>query len=307
MILTVTLNAALDATYHVDGVEWGGVNRVDSVSGRAGGKGINVARVLVALGQEAVITGFAGGVTGDAIRREAVSAGMTDRLVHIAAESRRTLAVVEPTRATVFNEPGPSVSQHEWAAFVTAFGGLLDGCRAVVLSGSLPPGVPTDAYAVLIALARRSGVPVLLDAQGEALKAGLAAGPAIAKPNAHEVEAVTGVPCHELDEAMAAATWLRSSGADAAVVTRGADGMVASTPEGRWLALPPERVNGNEVGAGDASAAALALGLAEGRPWRDRLADAVAAGAAALRGRMAGDVDLEAYRRFRASVRLDGL
>ena len=307
MILTVTLNAALDVTYRVNGVAWGQVNRVSSVAGRAGGKGINVARVRRAMGREAVITGFAGGPTGEAIRREAAAAGMDERLVPIGGESRRTIAIVEPGRATVFNEPGPEVSPQEWSTFLDAFARLLQGSEAVVLSGSLPPGLSTDAYAALIDMAVRAGVPALLDAEGEPLKAGLAAGPSVAKPNRREMEESTGRAFTSVDAILWGANWLREAGAGAGVVTCGADGIVASDAEGSWLAEAPEHLTGNGTGAGDAVAAALAIGLASHRPWPDCLTDAAAAGAAAVLGPLAGDIDIKSYERFRRGVTLQAL
>jgi len=307
MILTVTLNVALDVTYGLPRIEWRQANRVATVSCRAGGKGVNVARVLHSMGVDVMITGFAGGVTGDAIRADVAAAGIPDRLVRIGGESRRTLVLAEPDHATLFNEPGPQIWSEEWGVFLTTFAGLLVDCQALVLSGSLPPGVPDDAYAALLRMAADAGVPGLLDAEGMPLKAGLAGRPAIAKPNARELEAVVGRSGTSVPDLLHAASELRAWGAESVVVTRGADGLVASTPDGNWAGVAPERVSGNPTGAGDAVAAALVLGLVEGQPWPERLADALALGTAAVRAESAGDVDLEAYRTFRSAVRLKKL
>ncbi len=307
MILTVTLNAALDVTYSLDHAKLGGVNRVTAVSSRAGGKGINVARTLAALGEAGIISGFAGGAAGRAIREDAAATGLLDRLTPIAGESRRTLTIAERDRVTLLNEPGPQVSDQEWKRFVEEFGLLARDCRAVVLSGSLPPGVPEDAYAVLARMAKRASVPSLLDADGEALRAGLRGRPEVVKPNADELASLTGRPCRTVSELVAAAGDLRSAGAEAVVVTRGPGGLLAATDEGTWVGAAPQHMSGNATGAGDAVAAALALGLADGRPWPDRLTDALAIGAAAVAGALAGDVDLDVYRRLRACVRLEKL
>jgi tagatose 6-phosphate kinase len=304
LILTVTLNAALDVTYRLGEVHWDQVNRVEQVSTRAGGKGVNVARVLHALGVDSTVTGLVGGATGDAIRADLAAAGLNDQMVGIAGESRRTVVIVHPRGATVFNEPGAHVSASEWAAFVDRFGELLAGCAAVVLSGSVPPGIPREAYAVLLRMATDAGVQGVLDAQGEALMAGLAGRPAIVKPNQLELGAAVGRPCGSMEDLLAAAGLLRSGGAGAVVVTRGADGLVASTPDGNWTAAAPESVAGNATGAGDAVAAALAVGLLRAQPWPERLVEAVAMGAAAVVGSLAGDIDLASYRGFRAAVHL---
>lgn len=165
-ILTVTLNTALDLTYQVPAVRLHQSNRVAQVAARAGGKGVNVARVLHRLGHPAVVTGLVGGATGGAVRADLATAGPTDALFAVRGETRRTIAVVDPLAAdaTLFNEPGPRITADEWTGFTAHFAALLDaGCRAAVLSGSVPPGLAPDAYATLVALARHRGVPVLLD------------------------------------------------------------------------------------------------------------------------------------------------
>jgi tagatose 6-phosphate kinase len=304
LILTVTLNAALDVTYGLTEVQWDQVNRVEEVHTRAGGKGVNVARVLHTLGVDSTATGFVGGATGDAIRADLAAAGIKDRMIAMAGESRRTVVIAQPRGATVFNEPGAGVSASEWGAFVDGFDELLRGCSVVVLSGSLPRGLPRDAYALLLRIANAAGVHGVLDAQGAELIAGLAGRPAIVKPNVFELESATGRPCGTEEDALTAASLLRAGGADAVVVTRGAEGLVALTSDGSWAATPPESVTGNATGAGDAVAAALAVGIERDQPWPDRLVEAVAMGAAAVKGALAGDIDLAAYRGFRTAVQL---
>lgn len=298
MILTVTLNTALDVTYRVDRLRPHHSHRIHGVAVRAGGKGVNVARVLHALGHEVLATGFAGGMTGAAVQADLAAAGVPEAMVGIDAESRRTVTVVD-VDATVFNEPGPLIGPGEWQRFVDGYSALLPKVRAVVLSGSLPPGVDPDGYAVLADLARRQGVPVVLDADGDALRHGLSGRPAVVTPNAAELAGVVAGPVPE------AAHELRERGAQAVVVSCGPDGLVAVTEAGCWRAVPPERVAGNPTGAGDAVAAALAVGLADGRPWPQRLADAVALGAAAVAAPLAGDFDAHTYRRLLPLVVLE--
>jgi tagatose 6-phosphate kinase len=299
MIVTVTLNLALDVTYTVGEVEWHAANRVRAVAERAGGKGVNVARVLAALGQATLVCGFAGGPTGTAIAEELAAARLDAVLTPIAGHSRRTVAVVDASAgdATGFWEPGPSVSGDEWRDFLRAYDGVLAGARAVVLSGSLPPGAPADAYAQLCRRAAEAGVPAVLDADGDALRAGLAGRPAVIKPNRDELARVAGGR-----DTVAAAEELRAAGAGSVVVSRGPDGMLAVTPEGVWQAVPAERLSGNPTGAGDAAVAALAAGLVGDRTWPERLADAVALSAAAVGAPLAGSFDEELYRRNLARV-----
>ncbi|MFH8386668.1 1-phosphofructokinase family hexose kinase [Kitasatospora sp. NPDC018058] len=299
MILTVTLNAALDITHHLDRLRPHGSNRVRAVAERAGGKGVNVSRVLRALGHPTVVTGLVGGLTGRAIRAELAAAGLTDRMLTVPGESRRTVAVVEESvgDTTILLEPGPVVGAEEWEHFVHHLDTLLPDATAVVLSGSLPRGVPRDAYARLLRRAHAHGVPAVLDADGAALRAALPSGPALIKPNADELAAATG-----RTDPVAAARALQAAGAGAVVASLGADGLIAVTPHGSWRARAPERLAGNPTGAGDAAVAALTLGLVTGTPWPDRLAEAVALSAAAVVAPLAGDFDPAVHRALRPGV-----
>src|SRR5215831_10879927 len=170
MILAVSLNPALDVTHHVAGVDWSGVNRPRQVTVAPGGKALNVARTLRALGSEVLVIGLAGGVTGEAVRAGLAGSGVPGRFTPIAGETRRTFAVVD-TRShdtALFNEPGPAVADGEYREFLVMYENALPGCDAVVLSGSLPPGLPPDTYAGLAARAAAVAVPVVLDAGGPA-------------------------------------------------------------------------------------------------------------------------------------------
>ncbi|MFJ8676477.1 1-phosphofructokinase family hexose kinase [Streptomyces sp. NPDC093589] len=292
MILTVTLNAALDITHHVTRLQPHTTHRVTDVAERPGGKGLNVSRVLAALGHRTVATGFAGGGTGDALRALLAETDVTDALVPVGGATRRTVAVVDETSGdtTQLNEPGPTVSPAEWETFLGTFRELLGDARAVALCGSLPPCVPVDVYARLTRAARSAGVPVLLDTSGEPLRRGLAARPDLAKPNADELAALTGST-----EPLRAARDARRRGAHAVAASLGAEGMLAVTSDGAWQAAPPQRIAGNPTGAGDSAVAGLLSGLVEELPWPDRLTRAVALSAATVRAPAAGEFDASAY------------
>ncbi|MFF8918500.1 1-phosphofructokinase family hexose kinase [Streptomyces sp. NPDC015032] len=304
MILTVTLNTALDLTYDVPELVPHASHRVSDMSERPGGKGLNVARVLSALGHDTVVTGFAGGSTGAVLRellaapapREtdptAAAAPVTDALVEVAGNTRRTIAVVDRATGdtTQLNEPGPLVTAAEWAALLGRYEELLTGADAVALCGSLPPGIHVGAYAELVRLARTAGVPVLLDTSGEPLRRGIAARPDLIKPNADELARLTGSR-----EPLRATRDARRRGAHGVVASLGPDGMLAVTPDGTWQAAPPAKVLGNPTGAGDSAVAGLLSGLVEGLSWPDRLRRAVALSTATVLSPTAGDFDRAAY------------
>ncbi|MFE7467364.1 1-phosphofructokinase family hexose kinase [Streptomyces sp. NPDC057499] len=298
MILTVTLNTALDLTYSVPELVPHASHRVREMSERPGGKGLNVSRVLAALGHDTVVTGFVGGPTGTRLRELLATAGpssgarITDALVTVAGNTRRTVAVADRAGGdtTQFNEPGPHITADEWAALLHRYTELLTGADAVALCGSLPPGIHVGAYAELVRAARAARVPVLLDTSGEPLRRGIAARPDLVKPNAEELAQLTGSR-----EPARATRDARRRGAHGVIASLGPDGMLAVTPDGGWQARPPAAVRGNPTGAGDSAVAGLLSGLVEKASWPDRLRRAVALSTATVLSPTAGDFDRAAY------------
>ena len=302
MIVVVCLNPALDVTHHVPTVDWAGVNRPVAVRARPGGKGLNVARTLHALDADVLLMGLIGGITGAGVQAALGALGVPAALTAIAGETRRTFTVVDGAgSAALFSEPGPQVSDGEFAAFRGRYEQALTGTAAVVLSGSLPPGLAATTYAELIDAASAAGVPAVLDTHGDALVHGAAAGPAIVKPNLAELEAMAARRLANPDgvDAMAvtaAAENLRAAGAGSVVASLGPEGLLAVTGDsGRWRARPSTTVAGNGTGAGDAVVAALAHGLAIGRPWDERLRHAVALGTACAAAPVAGEYSHAVY------------
>jgi tagatose 6-phosphate kinase len=295
MILTVTPNVALDITYRVDQLTPGSSHRVRGVKERAGGKGINVASVLHALGHDTMIFGFIGNATAAAVTTDLARGGLAHELIPIEGPTRRSIAVVDSSNgeATLFNEPGPRVPASSWEDLEAMLTARLPEATALVVSGSLPPGADDDACARLVRLAAAHRVTVLVDTVGAALLQAAAAGADIVKANSSELLDTTG-----LSDVTAAALALRRRGAKAVVASLGAAGMTAFTPGGSWRAAPPTRIVGNPTGSGDAATAALIAGAVAGAPWPDRLRDAVALSAAAVTQPTAGSFDLDHYVRF---------
>jgi 1-phosphofructokinase family hexose kinase len=313
MIVVVSLNPAVDITHEVGMADWSGVNRPHAVHVRPGGKGVNVARTLRALGADVTLACLAGGGTGRELVAGLAGTGISLRLTPTAGETRRTFAVADLARGTtaLFNEPGPHVSAGEFTEFFVAYEKTVAGCSAAVLSGSLPPGLDHDAYARLIE-ATPAGLPVLLDSSGQALRLGAAAGPAVVKPNLHELEAVAGTALPDLAAAGRAAgelAGLASAGGrrTAVVATLGAEGLLAITPDEAWHARPACTVPGNPTGAGDAVAAALALGMAGGQDWPQMLRHATALAAATIMAPAAGEFGAADYQRHLAGVQVTEL
>jgi tagatose 6-phosphate kinase len=308
VILVVSLNPALDITYRISDVDWAGVNYPAEVHARPGGKGLNAARVLHALGANVLLLAMTGGHTGNEVRSAFRATGIPAVYAEIGADTRRTFSIVDAGRGDTagFYEAGPPVTAGEYGRFLEHYAAALLRCSAVLLSGTLPGGLPAGTYAELIRLAADANVPAVLDAGGEALRLGAAACPAIVKPNLAELESAVGgplPPTGDLHRVVEAGARLRDLGAGAVVVTLAAEGLIALTAEGIWVARPP-RQEGNPTGAGDAAAAALSYGHVLGQSWPDLLGRTAALGAAAVAAPVAGEFSGPDYERALATVRV---
>lgn len=282
MILTVTLNSAVDKTYTVEQFAIDRVHRPSTWRIVAGGKGINVARVYKALGGEAIATGFIGGSSGNFILEGVRSEGITSDFVRTEGESRICIAILDPINKTQteLNEVGPQITPDEVERLKLKFESLIPGIQYAVLSGSIPPGVPDSIYRELIEIARHHGVRCLLDTSGAALVEGLKAIPFMAKPNVHELAAITGRQLATVEEAVEAAVEVNRSGIEVVAVTLGRDGAFVITKEEAWKCRPPEISFVSAVGSGDAFASAFVYILENGGSVSDALRMGVGAGAA---------------------------
>jgi 1-phosphofructokinase family hexose kinase len=273
MIVTVTLNAALDRTLVVPGFALGASRSVDHGLNLAGGKGLNVARALCALGCPALALGFAGGLTGERVRRSLADEGLPHALTSIEDESRTCTAIVDSDSgvATEINEPGPTVQPREIDAFLASFQRALPDADLVCLSGSLPVGIAADFYAVLLERAREAGVPCTLDSRGPALRHGMRAEPLLAKPNRAEAAELFGADVDPLD-ADAVRRAIPDRAPAALAITLGPEGAVLYSAAGAWRANVPVVRPVDTVGAGDAFVAGLAAGLTRSARGIDMLA-----------------------------------
>lgn len=299
VVLTVTANPAVDATYTVPGIVLGASHRVPAPLYRAGGKGLNVSRVAHQLGFPTLAIATAGGGGGEQLRDDLEAAGIPHHLVPVAAATRRTIALVDTLNNTTsnFNEAGPALSAAEWRALAAAVVGNLAGVQTaggvsrpcvLVGSGSLPQNAPADFYPGLVALAHHAGVPAIIDTSGVGILAAARAGADLLKPNHHELtEAMGGT------DLVAAARRLMALGARRVLLSVGGDGMLAFSADspGYLHARLPAPLAGNPTGAGDAAVAAAAVALANGvTELREILRRAAAWGAAAVLMPGAGEI-----------------
>jgi 1-phosphofructokinase family hexose kinase len=281
--VVVSANTALDVTLLVDGFHPGAIHDLRSAREQAGGKGINVARALLRLGGTPLLAGFLGGATGARVHDEITSLKIAARWVATGRSSRTCYIVVDRARrqSTVLNGSGPSVDGDELAALDALLLSLMQPDTLFIFSGSLPPGVPDDAYANWITRARGGGALTALDASGPPLALALEAQPWLVKVTQAEYREATG----RSDDPVGAATWLLRQGIAHAVVTVGAEGFAYAGAAGHFGVRPPVVETLNAVGSGDTLLAGIAAAILRGQAMPEALrlgAAAAAANAAAL-------------------------
>jgi 1-phosphofructokinase/tagatose 6-phosphate kinase len=303
VIITVTLNAAIDRTLAVPNFRLGHRHRAVESRTFAGGKGVNVARALKLLGRPVIATGLAGGGTGSRILERLAEESILNDFTRIEGESRANLAVIDPTSGeqTEINERGPEVGGEEIDRFLEKLLYLAQGASLCVLAGSVPPGVDAAVYARLTGELRRLGVSAILDTEGEPMRLGLRAEPAVVAPNVVEAEEAVGHEFNDADDFALGLAGLLEMGAGEAVITREA-GCVAIVTEGSERRRyeveiqPLEPVSG--VGSGDCFLAGYVAARYEGGSARDCLAYGVACGAQSTQHIGAGTLDLREVERL---------
>ncbi len=283
MILTVTLNAALDRTLVVPNISLGHQHRATDSLSLPGGKGVNVARALKRLHEPVIATGMAGGRIGAVITEELTAEGILNDFVRCHAESRTSIAIVDPLSGTQMevNEYGPGVDATEIETLFEKLHYLSKAARLVVLAGSLPVGAPEDLYAVIIRELARLDRPAVIDVAGEPLRAALAAGPLLVSPNAREAEEVIGYEFAEESDQIGGATALMEMGAKNALI-HSLTGCVGRFADGRTfqarIDAPIDVVS--TIGSGDAFLAGFLSAWTIGESPETALRTAVACGMA---------------------------
>ena len=289
MIITVTLNPALDKTAHVDMMMAYGLNRLRDIMFDAGGKGINVSALIRSLGGNSITTGFAGGDAGEELLSGISSKRLEADFVRIAGSTRTNLKVVDNSGGlTELNEPGPEIKPEEWFAMEQKLSGYGTAGNTVVLSGSLPAGLGDNTYQKLSAMLRRRGTTVFLDADGKALEYALSSSPDeipdYIKPNRHELlqyfgiaddYTITEVKLVELCQS------LLYKGIKLVALSMGDAGALFVNNNGIWRAEAIQVHVRSTVGAGDSMIGALVYGFEQGLKDEQRFALAMAASAGA--------------------------
>ncbi|GAA0179657.1 1-phosphofructokinase [Clostridium sediminicola] len=295
MIVTVTLNPALDKTMEIDDFSVERVNREKKSRVDAGGKGINVSKVIKELGGASIATGFLAGNSGNFIKEQLDQFGIQNDFVFTNGETRTNLKVVDLKNKTYtdINENGPIISEEDLKNVENKMNKYLVDGSVLVLSGSIPKNLNKDLYCKMIISAKEIGAKVILDADGELLKEGLQAGPYLVKPNIDELERLYGVKLKTNEEIIECAKKLFNYGIEVVVVSLGGEGSIFITEDNTAMVEPIKVDVKSTVGAGDSMVAALALSIDENYLFDKviRLAVASGTGAVTMEGTQAPSID----------------
>lgn len=266
LIITLTANPSIDISYKLDELKIDGVNRTGDVSKTAGGKGLNVSRVLHQLGENVTATGFLGGNHGDFIKTLLDQDDMTHRFSEISGETRDSIAIIHEGKQTEVLEPGPTITPEEESEFIQLFKSLLtDDVSVVTMSGSLPVGLEKDFYSRLIQICVTNGKKVLLDTSGETLVKSVNAEhkPYLIKPNETEILALVdeNSQVESLEDLKRITADSTFDGIEIIVVTLGKDGAFIKYQDRYYKADIPTIEVVNPVGSGDSTVAGFAYAI----------------------------------------------
>lgn len=283
MILTVTLNAAIDKRYVVGDFLENEVNRVSECRYFAGGKGLNVSRCARIIGAQIVATGFAGGHAGKFITDEIGKQGVEPDFVMVQGESRSCINIFDTVRRTQteFLEPGFTVGKDDCDRFIAKYNELLPKCNVVTISGSVPKGVDENMYPLLVQKARENGKKVIVDTSGKLLTEIIKHKPNMIKPNVDEIKMITGKDINSEEDIIAAGMKLIEEGIEQVVVSLGGDGAILIRADGVYKSIVPKIETVNTVGCGDCMTAGFAIAFENKMKPESALRFAAAAASAA--------------------------
>ena len=296
MILTITLNPSVDIAYQLDTFHLDTVNRVENVQKTAGGKGLNVTRVLKQIGEDVVATGFIGGEIGSYVKKQLTRNDIKNSFVEIGSETRNCIAVLHDGKQTEILEQGPTIQEHEALNFIEHLEIILNNVDVVVISGSLPKGLASNYYVEIVELCKKCGVAVVLDCSGEALKKVLESQqkPTVIKPNTEELSQLIGKEVtDDIQELKSVLSGQLFQGIDWIVVSLGAKGAFAKHKDKFYRVRIPKIKVVNPVGSGDSTVAGIAAGLVHALPEAELLKNANVLGMLNAQEEQTGYVNLE--------------
>lgn len=309
MILTVTMNPAIDKIYFVDNYQLGEVHRPSKLIASAGGKGLNVARVSKLVGEEVTATGLLGGSSGQFIHNEVLRLGIKSEFENVLGETRVCINVTDQLNqlCTEVLEPGPTITEEEAYNFINRYRKLAQQANVITLSGSLPKGVPSSFYTKLVEIGGELEKKVLLDSSSTPFIEGVKAQPYLIKPNKDEIKQIYDGDISNIDGISKAIRYFKSIGIEIPVISMGKEGSIAGLKDGIYqLTIPPVDVI-NTVGSGDSFIAGCAVGFERGYSDLDAVKLGTACGTANTQFPQTGYVTKKTVDYFFSQVMINKL
>jgi len=308
MIYTITLNPALDRTLWIQKVRDDVSNRILEEKSFAGGKSVDVSKVLKNLGVDNIALGFVGGFAGRELEGRLLNEGIETDFVRVSGETRTNIIIHETGtgKQLAFNARGPEIKPDELMQFIEQLERLPCG-ELVAIGGSIPLGVSPEIYRKIINLVKRCQAKVVLDVDGEALRQGIKALPNVIKPNIHELSELAGRELKGLDDVVSAARSINQQGVEIVLVSMGAKGILLVSDGQQYLAVPPNVNVESTIGAGDSSVAGFIFGLVQGKDLKQCLIYAAAAGTATTLHQGTALCQKDDFERIVPQVRLSDL
>lgn len=306
MIITLTLNPAVDKTIVINEFQVNGVNRVSSARLDAGGKGINVSKTIEALGEKSKAIGVLAGASGTFIKKQLDLLEIENAFLFIEGETRTNIKIVDPINNfnTDINEKGPDIGEDDLEEVINRTLSILDDKSILVLAGSVPSNIDSSIYKALITKAKEKGARTILDADGELLRKGIEAGPYLVKPNIHELERLYHTKITSTDEAIEVARDIFKYGVEFIVISLGGEGSIFMTRE-EILIVEGIKVDAlSTVGAGDSMVGALAVAAYRGYPLEKAITLAAATSAASVMTSGTEPGELRVIKELEKKVRL---
>lgn len=308
MILAVTMNPSVDIAYPLNQFKLDDVNRVESVRKTAGGKGLNVARVIVQMSENVLATGVLGGTIGEYIIQELNNSSIPNHFLKINQESRNCIAILHEGMQTEILESGPTLSKEDGEAFLAKYKELHSSVSLVTLSGSLPKGLPTHFYCEMVRVSREKGIPVIVDTSGEALKQVLQheQKPFAIKPNTTELSQLLGTDVTtDISSIQQALKNEMFQGIEWILVSMGAEGAFVKHQDEYYRVTIPKIDVMNPVGSGDATVAGFAVAVHRNQDVASILKTAMTTGMLNTMEAATGYINIEKFDQYFDLVQIE--
>lgn len=304
MILTITLNPSVDIRYNLSHFEVGKVHRAENCEKTAGGKGLNVARVIKKIGCEVLTTGFLGGKLGEDLAEKLNYQNIANDFEIIKEETRNCINIIHDRISSEILEKGPVIKECEWENFKSKFSKLTKKYKYITASGSLPAGLSSNSYYELIKIAKENGCLFFLDTSGKSLEEGIKGAPYFIKPNCEELEKLTGKSITSLDDVIIEAQKINQLGVEIVAVTLGSEGAVLITKDRVFIGKIPKVEVLNTVGCGDSFVAGFSAGVSQNFSVEEAFRLAIACSISNAMLADTGNIELETVEKLKKQIEI---